>query len=793
MALSEVLRLVVEADTQGAVSGIQAVGKSAERELGRSQKSLDLWGNRLTSVGAGLIGFGSIAAAGLGQAALSASDLAETVSKSSTIFGPAADGVEKFAESAADIGLSKQAALDAAAGFGNLFTQVGLSADSAAGMSEEMVRLASDFASFHNADISEVIEAQTAAFRGEYDAVQRFVPTINAAAVEQRALADTGKESADALTAGEKAAATYALMIDGAGAAAGDFARTSDSAANKQRKMAAEFENLKASIGGGALPVLEAVVDVARGGIGVFTDLNSATEGMVGQVATIGTVAALGVGGLSLLAGQAIKMRKTLSDAASGVSSLVSGLKGLSGGQLAIAGIATGLVAVGAALEQYNQAEQRANTKRLTTEFLAAGESAEAMDAVMSSAAKHGPTELIGVFSELASTNRVAAERFIEQAEAAGASDEVLGEMREHLETTGAAEQQMASDTESATGAMDEQVESTQEATSALQEYQDTLRAMTDPVFAAMDAMTGIRDSQVAYQDAIIGVQEAQAALDQAIAEHGSTSAEATAAQRELEGAQRAVTDAQWGQVESAAQADAALAGLLDAVERGDVSVGEFRATLQRWVDQGFLPAGEAADIASYSVGGLINKADDANTKRVNIPVSETGAGETRNRIHSVRDAAMSVPGGKTVSVFTSGTDDARGRLAGVKDAANSIPSSKTIWVEAKLRDLTFGWLGSSGKRATGGPVGAGRLYEVAEQGRAELLEMGGRTYLIPGSDGHVVPASAWGGAAGGSTAGGHTTVIKIDQVVANDPQTLVAQLARYVRTNGPVPIRVSG
>lgn len=44
--------------------------------------------------------------------------------------------------------------------------------------------------------------------------------------------------------------------------------------------------------------------------------------------------------------------------------------------------------------------------------------------------------------------------------------------------------------------------------------------------------------------------------------------------------------------------------------------------------------------------------------------------------------------------------------------------------------------------RADGGPVFAGRLYEVAEQGISELLRIGQRTFLIPGQNGTVIPPS---------------------------------------------------
>jgi TP901 family phage tail tape measure protein len=42
--------------------------------------------------------------------------------------------------------------------------------------------------------------------------------------------------------------------------------------------------------------------------------------------------------------------------------------------------------------------------------------------------------------------------------------------------------------------------------------------------------------------------------------------------------------------------------------------------------------------------------------------------------------------------------------------------------------------------RALGGPVFANQLYEVAENGISELLEIGGKTFLIPGTNGVVVP-----------------------------------------------------
>ena len=255
---------------------------------------------RMKGLGGKLAGIGKAVAAGLAGTAVaagafaksaidSASNLEETLSKSNTVFGDQAKAIEDWAGSAAkNIGQSKQQALEAASTFGNMFTQLGIGEKDAAGMSKQMTELASDFASFHNADISDVLDAQAAAFRGEYDALQRFVPTINAAAVEQKALEQTGKKTTKELTAQEKAIATQTLMLEGAGDAMGDFDRTSDSLANKQRIMSARFEDVKAKIGQGLLPIVTKIAAfIADTVIPVFERWGPKVTEVVQQIAAV--------------------------------------------------------------------------------------------------------------------------------------------------------------------------------------------------------------------------------------------------------------------------------------------------------------------------------------------------------------------------------------------------------------------------------------------------------------------------------------------------------------------------
>ena len=196
-----------------------------------------------------------------------ASDLNETLSKSSQIFGANSTAIESFGNNAArNVGLSKEAAIAAAAGFGDMFTQLGFATDAAAAMSQQVVIAAADLGSFNNLETADVADRISAAFRGEYDSLQAVIPNINAARVESEALAMTGKTVASELTAQEKAAAVLAIVQKDGARAMGDFERTSDGAANKQKILTAELEDQTTRLGSALLP---AWTDL----LGVLTDV----------------------------------------------------------------------------------------------------------------------------------------------------------------------------------------------------------------------------------------------------------------------------------------------------------------------------------------------------------------------------------------------------------------------------------------------------------------------------------------------------------------------------------------
>lgn len=192
---------------------------------------------------------------GFGFAVKSASDLNESMSAVSTVFGKNASDIQNWSKNSAQaLGISQAAALSAASSLGALFTGIGMSTDKAAEFSKNVLQAASDLGSFYNVDPGTAMADLQSGLVGQYEPLRKYGIVLSEAVVQQEALRQTGKASADQLTEGEKVAARYSLIMAGLGSAAGDFARTADSQANSQRIANAEFRNAAAALGVVLLP-----------------------------------------------------------------------------------------------------------------------------------------------------------------------------------------------------------------------------------------------------------------------------------------------------------------------------------------------------------------------------------------------------------------------------------------------------------------------------------------------------------------------------------------------------------
>jgi hypothetical protein len=351
MALLERLQILVDGNASGAIREFQKVGAAADRELGRTEDKLAKISNQLTSFGTGLLAGSAVAAVGLSKLATAASDYGEAVNKATVILGgESVKQLEDFAGAASKTaGISKTAALDAAAGFGALGKQAGLTGEPLAKFSTDLVQLAGDLASFNNTTVDESLQALKSGLQGESEPLKRFNIFLNDAALKQELFALTGEKVSGTLTTQQKIVAANSLIFKQASDATGDFERTSDSLANQQRTLQADFENLKTEIGQGLVPTFSTIVGAIGGVVGAFGTLPTGVQTGIGSLAGIATVAGGVVGAFSLVAGQVIKMREAFTTLKPGATTAQLTNLGKAAG---VAGAAGGIIALGLALRE---------------------------------------------------------------------------------------------------------------------------------------------------------------------------------------------------------------------------------------------------------------------------------------------------------------------------------------------------------------------------------------------------------------------------------------------------------
>ena len=232
--------------------------------------------------------------AALGVASIkAASDLEETKNKVKVVFGEMSDDVLKWSKnSATAFGQSQQQALEAAGTFGNLFTSMGLAQKESADMSEGLVQLAADLASFNNIDPALVLEKLRSGLVGEVEPLRTLGINLTMAATKAKAV-EMGLAGANGeVTQAALLQARYALMLEQSKNAQGDFARTSDGLANQSRILNAQFKDSLAMLGQNLLPIALALVQALNKMLTAFNNMPAPVQ--KAMLVLAGLVAALG-------------------------------------------------------------------------------------------------------------------------------------------------------------------------------------------------------------------------------------------------------------------------------------------------------------------------------------------------------------------------------------------------------------------------------------------------------------------------------------------------------------------
>lgn len=245
-----VLKVDIVSDAKGvnkgvaeADSGFSKLGKGA----GLAGKAIGLG---MAAAGVAVVGFGI-------SAVKSASDAQQAVGAVESVFGSASKAVEQYASTSANrLGLSGTAYRNLASVVGSQLKNMGRSTSEAAKDSDKLVTIGADLAATFGGSVEDAVGAVGSLLRGERDPIERYGVAIKQSDINAR-LAALGQ---DKLTGAARRTAeaniTLALLTQQTAGAQGAFARESDTLAGAQARVGAQFEDVKAKIGAGLLPIL---------------------------------------------------------------------------------------------------------------------------------------------------------------------------------------------------------------------------------------------------------------------------------------------------------------------------------------------------------------------------------------------------------------------------------------------------------------------------------------------------------------------------------------------------------
>lgn len=281
---------------------LDASTSAFNRKMEKAGKRLQAFKMKAANMGKTMMAMGPQIAAGvaafvgLGVATKKIFDLGsameETQSKFDTVFGPAASAqVQKFLDGFANkAGLTNTEAQGLIATTGAITQGLGFTQQASSEVSMEITRLAADLSSFNNIPTESTLLAVNSALTGEREQLKRLGIVVREVDVQQRAFEQTGKKTAAALTAQEKATATLSLITEKAGVAVGDLDRTQGSAANVARRMSASFKDIRDTIASALMPAFGDVLEWLNDAQGSFDNMKQAIKDNSDQIAQFGRV-----------------------------------------------------------------------------------------------------------------------------------------------------------------------------------------------------------------------------------------------------------------------------------------------------------------------------------------------------------------------------------------------------------------------------------------------------------------------------------------------------------------------
>jgi hypothetical protein len=286
-----VLQLLIESnDLRRGLKEVEQSTKDAEKQLAGFREAA---GKALSF--AGFVG-GSVAVGALLKKSINAyGEYVNQVQTANQVFGESFGIIEEgIKDSVQAVGLSSSQYLQATTYIAGLGKAAGLSGDSVATFSQEIVKLGADLAAAFNTSTEQAIGAIQSGFSGSsVEPLRRYNIVINDTALKQEYFALTGEKVSQVLTQQQRAAAFISLLYQKSADYQGQWNRESDQFLGTQQRLRATLENTAISIGKSFEPAVTGAMNAMIDVLGPVTEFNDAMGGIPAIVA---------VGGAAMLA-----------------------------------------------------------------------------------------------------------------------------------------------------------------------------------------------------------------------------------------------------------------------------------------------------------------------------------------------------------------------------------------------------------------------------------------------------------------------------------------------------------
>lgn len=277
MAKTAILSVRIISDATKAAKGFEQVEGKASK-----------FGKALKVAAGGFVIAGGAAKVAYDQMISPAGDLEQSIGAIDTVFKANADQMHAWAKGAAtDVGLARNEFNELGTLIGTQLRNGGTAMDQLAPKTNELITLGADLSSMFGGSTKTAVEALSSALKGERDPIEKYGVTLKQSSIDAEAARLGFEKVGGALSAEAQQAATLSLISKQTADAQGNFARESETLQGKQQRLTAQFENAKATLGTGLLPIATQffgyLSDTALPAVTTFIDEFSKGEGAGGK------------------------------------------------------------------------------------------------------------------------------------------------------------------------------------------------------------------------------------------------------------------------------------------------------------------------------------------------------------------------------------------------------------------------------------------------------------------------------------------------------------------------------